>query len=801
MAKKKPQRYSRTRMPEDLTTPQWQIALRRQYGEEQDFQLQNVGDEHVFSDFRVTNPQTALTYDVAVRGAGLGESNCSCPDFATNMLGTCKHIEFVLSRLRRRRGGKAALKRGFEPDYSEVWLRYGAERTVCFTLGKACTSNIARRAREIFVLSEDGRLKPGALDKLESFLAATHRSKHEVRCRQDVLEFTAYLWAEAERNRRLRRQFPQGAASPSLIDLLHLPLYPYQCEGALFAATVGRCLIADEMGLGKTVQAIAAAEILHRHDDVARILIICPNSLKHQWQAEIRRLTGRDSTVVMGPQHERSKQFACPDIYKITNYDTVRRDLDLINAWSPGLVIADEAQRIKNWDTKTARAVRQVRSRHAIVLTGTPLENRLPELMSIVQFVDTHRLGPTWQFLENHQIHDDSGRVIGYQRLDEVAATLAPIMIRRRKHEVLDQLPARRDKVLLLPLTSQQRNLHDEASEAVARIVARWKRQHVLSDKDQKRLMAALQKMRMVCDSTFLLDRTQDHGTKIAELMRVLDQALAEPEVKVVIFSQWLRSHELIERALQHRGCGYVLFHGGVPGSRRGKLVQQFNQDPDCRVFLSTDAGGVGLNLQRASVVMNLDLPWNPAVLEQRIGRAHRLGQHRPVQVFNFVAEASIEQNLLGLLAFKQSLASGVLDGGQKEIHLGGTRLTSFMERVERATDRAGVPRIVHSETSDVSPARAGTERPEDVAGTTSEKSGAAAAASNAHDNPWLPLISLGQQLLSQFAQADGTSAPQSSLIHEDPETGETYVKLPVPSREHVARLADVLRDMIEPRT
>lgn len=145
-----------------------------------------------------------------------------------------------MAKTKSRRVSRTRMReRGFEPDYSEVWLRYGAERTVCFTRGKTCTSNIARRAREIFVLSEDGRLKSGAFAKLESFLAATRRSKHEVRCRQDVLEYIAHLRGEAERKRRLRRQFPQGAASPSLVDLLHLPLYPYQCEGALFAATAG----------------------------------------------------------------------------------------------------------------------------------------------------------------------------------------------------------------------------------------------------------------------------------------------------------------------------------------------------------------------------------------------------------------------------------------------------------------------------------------------------------------------------------------------------------------------------------
>ena len=789
----KPRRFSPTRPPEDLSTGEWQLALRRQHGREQAFELENIGGEAVFSEFRVTNPGSGRSYRVAIRGSAPGDNYCACPDFATNVLGTCKHIEFVLARLERRRGGAAALRRGFEPDYSEVWLRYGAERHVCFRRGSRCTPALAKRARALFDAEHGWRLPAGRFEELDGFLAAASRSRHPVRAYADALAFVAQQRADAHWRRHLATVFAEGAATPALRNLLAVPLYPYQCEGALFAARAGRAIIADDMGLGKTVQAIAAAEILLRHGNARRVLVVCPTSLKHQWHEEILRLAGHEALVIGGPQRERAAQFARPAAFKITNYDTVRRDLDLINAWAPDLVIADEAQRIKNWDTKAAAAMKQVQSPYALVLTGTPLENRLRELVSIVQFVDQHRLGPTWQFLHRHQITADSGQVVGYTRLDEVAKTLSPILIRRRKADVLDQLPPRHDKVYLLPLTAPQRKLHEEQAEIVARIVARWRKQHFLTDRDQKILMAALQSMRMVCDSTYLLDPKQDHGTKIPELLTVLDDLLADPDTKVVIFSQWLRSHELLSRALDAAGHGYVLFHGGVPGRQRGALVRRFREDAACRVFLSTDAGGVGLNLQCASVVVNLDLPWNPAVLEQRIGRAHRLGQHRPVQVLNFVAEQSIEHNLMGLLDFKQSLAAGVLDGGKSDIHLGGSRLTRFMEGVERAT-APPVPEAVSS-------APPAPEPP--AAQLTNGSAAEAPAASTPEGNPWQPLLALGQALLQEISgppQAEGADAAgrPTGLVQRDPDTGERYLRLPVPAPDAVARLADALRDVLQ---
>ena len=190
----------------------------------------------------------------------------------------------------------------------------------------------------------------------------------------------------------------------------------------------------------------------------------------------------------------------------------------------------------------------------------------------------------------------------------------------------------------------------------------------------------------MPCNSTYLLDPTTDHDVKADELGALLAEILEDADTKVVIFSQWLRTHEVILRRIEQRRWPCVLFHGRVPGAKRKDLIARFREDPACRLFLSTDAGGIGLNLQFASVVIIMDQPWNPAVLEQRIGRVHRLGQRRPVRVNHFIAQGTIEEGMLSLLTFKRGMFAGVLDGGTNEVFLGGSRLKRFMESVEKAT-------------------------------------------------------------------------------------------------------------------
>jgi superfamily II DNA or RNA helicase len=711
----------------------WQRALRRQFGREQNFGWENLGDEAIFSDFRVSNPLSKVSYRVAIRGRLPGENHCTCPDYATNALGTCKHIEFVLAQLEKKRGAKKAFARGFQPPFSELLLCHDgdAERGpfLRFRAGTDCSPEARAAADGLF--GGNGTFAAEKFDALPAFLALVAQSGHVLRAQDEVLDFVASRRDAERRARKINALFPPGSAEAHLENWLKAPLYPYQAEGALFAVRAGRALIGDEMGLGKTIQAIAAAEILARHFDVSKVLVVCPASLKYQWQSEIRRFSGRDSRVIAGSRARRQKDYAEEDFCKITNYEKLRFDLDLIAAWAPELVIVDEAQRIKNWNTVAARALKRIDSPYAFVLTGTPLENKLEELISVVQFVDPFRLGPTWKLLHDHQVRDDGGRVVGYTGLERIGAILAPIMIRRRKSEVLSQLPERTDQNLLVPMTEMQMCHHQENQEIVARIVHRWRRMKYLSDQDQRRLTCALQNMRMSCDSSYLLDQESDHGVKADELAALLDGLLEQPEAKVVAFSQWTRMHEVVIRRLAARGIGYVSFHGGVPAEKRPALLERFRDDPACRVFLSTDAGSIGLNLQHASTVVNLDLPWNPAVLEQRIGRIHRMGQKRPVQIINFVAKGSIEEGILSVLAFKRSLSAGILDGGTGEISLGGSRLARFMKEVESVTGAMGESEVLPADEEAAAATAAGAESPspapsDDLGGARGARQGSA---------------------------------------------------------------------------
>ena len=791
----------------------WQRALRRQFGREQLFSLEKLGDEPLFSEYRVSNPDSGGAYRVRIRGLQPGDNQCNCPDFRTNDLGTCKHIEFVLAALERKRGAKAALKRGYRPPYSELFLQPGNPRSLRLSPGSELPEALRDRISEFFRIERDRDGERYLLDAervadMEYFVSSCAKFGHELRIDEAALEHLAGL-RDAERRREILAQaFPQGAASPALAKLVKVPLYAYQAEGALFAVTAGRALIGDDMGLGKTIQAITAAEIFARYFGVRRVLVICPTSLKYQWQREIERFSGRQARVVEGGRKARNEIFAQEEFCKITNYEKLRADLDLIQEWAPELVIVDEAQRVKNWNTIAAQAIKRIDSPYAVVLTGTPLENKLEELISIVQFVDQYRLGPTWKLMHEHTLRDESGRVTGYTGLDRIGKTLAPVLIRRRKAEVLTQLPERTDQQVLVPMTELQAALHEENAQLAGRIVQRWRATGFLSEVDQRRLTCALQNMRMVCDSSYLLDPDSDHGVKADELVALLEELFADPDEKVVVFSQWLRMHEVLIRRFAARGWGHVLFHGGVPSDKRQALVDRFRDDPQCRLFLATDAGSTGLNLQHAATLVNIDLPWNPAVLEQRVARIHRLGQRRPIRVVNFVARGTIEEGMLSVLAFKRSLAAGILDGGGTEVVLEGTRLSRFMKEVEAVTgavaptepitpieEMSAVNAMAEEDMPPLAEPVEGHADGEEGARSQGDGSLASAGSGPAAADPWATLLGAGTQLLEALTAAGrpGGEGPEHPWVERDRSTGQAHLKLPLPEPETINRIADLL--------
>jgi len=783
----------RTHKPEGMTLEEWQTALRREFGAVQNFKMENVGNEPIFSEFIVSNPTTGGNYRIAIRGETPGINYCSCPDYSVNTLGTCKHIEFTLARLRRKRGAKAVFRKGFQPAYSSVYLQYGQKREAVFKPGTQCPKWLSLLASQYF--DQNGFLKPESFSRFDVFLKRANMDGHELRCYEDAIRFIAQVRDDERRNEIIDKKYPDGIEGKALDNLLKISMYPYQRKGALFAAKAGRSIIADDMGLGKTIQAIAACEILAHASGIERAMIICPTSLKHQWEDEIKKFSGRKTEVIQGLFAARKKCYETDSFFKIANYDVVHRDMEFIRKWNPDVIILDEAQRIKNWKTRRAQSVKKLESPYTIVLTGTPLENRLEELHSIVEFVDRFRLGPLFRFLHEHQITDDDGKVVGYQKLTRISKSLEPILIRRTKDEVLKQLPERLDKKFFVTMTKEQLTHHEENRDVVARLVAKWRRYHFLSDTDQRRLQIALQNMRMSCNSTYLLDQSTDFGQKADEAISLMEEIFEQPDIKIVVFSQWLRTHELLIRRIEAKKWNYVLFHGGVPGPQRKNLIKEFRENPQCRLFLSTDAGGLGLNLQFASVVINMDQPWNPAVLEQRIGRVHRLGQHRPVRVIHYIADRTIEHGMLSLLAFKKSLFSGVLDKGEDEIFLGGTRLKQFIESVEKIT--GAIPEPAPEQEPQAAMEKEGRE---EVAVEETKE-----IAKDVREQTWTDVATAGLALLEKLGQAlvagqkEQKNAPDrgitSAFIERD-QTGQPYLKLPMPRPETLQKIADLLYEL-----
>jgi superfamily II DNA or RNA helicase len=652
-----------------------QIDLRRQRARTANLTIENLGKNRVFSDYRVTNPQTKGQYTVTVRGFDTGDNACTCPDFKSNTLGTCKHIEAVLERLQS--DGEVVRRRKAVVTRPEVTLDYGASQLrLRLALPPRHSDPLAALAERFFDEAGYWNGRHGH----DELVAAIESVAEQVTVMSDAMDF---IDREVERRDMARRETELLAELDRLGDnapvrhLLKLPLYDFQARGAVFLACRGRSILGDEMGLGKTAQTMAAVELLARERGIGRVLVVAPASVKYQWEGEIRKFTDRSVQVVEGLKDAREGQYAQDAFYKLVNYEQVVRDLDLINAWRPDAVVLDEAQRIKNWESKTSRAVKRLQSRYAIVLTGTPLENRLEELYSIVQFVDDRRLGPAFEFLHEHRVLDAKGNLTGYRNLDKIRERLAPILLRRTRAEVLGQLPERTDTTRYVELTDAQRGPYEEQQVNLARLLGKG----VLTDLDRKRVLACVVNMRLVCDSTFLFDKQTNVSPKLDEFAEVVEDLMSSGDHKAVVFSQWETMLHKAAEVLDRLEVGYALLHGGMPGKDRRAVLERFKAD-DCRVFLSTDAGGVGLNLQLADTVINLELPWNPAVLEQRIARVYRMGQSRPVRVVNFVTRGTIEERVLKAIEAKRSLFGSVFDGDSDAVDFAALGTQSFLDGV-----------------------------------------------------------------------------------------------------------------------
>lgn len=813
--------------PANMTLEQWQKALRRQAASNESFGInESLGDDYPFV---VSSAKSGRFYKVHYFGEGASLNRCECMDFKTSRLGTCKHIEAISLA----KGGKYAKKVYPNPFHTYVYVDYPSGRKIKIQEGRDVGSEMKSHIKTLF--DNKGELRNLQCDPSE-FIRKAKQIDDTFEWEPDALSILI-----EERDRVRRRKLIDEKYANSLFDgLLKTSLHPYQAEGVRFAFRQGRSINADEMGLGKTVQAIATAELLKREGLVSSVMIICPTSLKYQWLSEIRRFTDSSAIVVEGNVIKRREQLNDFNyFYKICSFHAMSNSIKAAFIPHADMIIYDELQRLKNKETQMGRQLRKLKSQYVMALSGTPLENKLDELYSVTQLVDQFALGPYYQFNAEIILKDEFGKVVGYQNLHSVAEKLKDTLIRRRKADVKLQMPARTDTNLFVPMTKEQKAMHDEYQFQVSIIVDKWRRFRFLSEADRKRLLLLLSMMRMVCDSTFILDQKTRFDTKIDETMAIISNLLDSDDGKVVIFSQWERMLRILADELSENDIDFCFLHGGVPSMKRKNLIDRFRDDDKCRIFLSTDAGATGLNLQTASLLINLDLPWNPAVLEQRIARIYRLGQVNPVQIINMVASGTIEERMLATLRFKSDLANGILDGGDDAVFFDNDKFDKIVEVVEGVVKEE---ETVETEPDEIDCVK--NQSGHDTAGSTDESltkadnASTAKERSSASDKEGHPdgytipasdadissscrmdtdktysgnnrgdkdsrsnnnpeeirkTVAGGLDALGKIADLlrtpESTKALVDSIVKEDPETGQTSLNIPVPDKSTVVNI------------
>ena len=473
--------------------------------------------------------------------------------------------------------------------------------------------------------------------------------------------------------KQLRQAVTEFKGLPEIAEPkgLHAELRPYQKTGLHFLAYASRfklgALLADDMGLGKTVQALAWLQHMRENQGPAPSLVICPASVVFNWNREAQQFTPDQKVLLLtAGEHRHSLREEIPqhDLV-VTNYALLRRDLASLQKFAFRAIILDEAQNIKNPESMVARAAKALKADHKLALTGTPLENRLLDLWSIMEFVHPGYLPERGKFLEQY----DRGASQPARAL--LSSRMRPVMLRRLKKQVAQDLPDRIEERLDCELTEGQRKFYlaelqrSRQSLATLDAPAGQSRMHVL---------AALTRLRQICCHPSLAGGKKGLGSgKTSALFEVLEPLYAGGH-KVLVFSQFVEMLKILKTELEEKGRPYFMLTGQT--TQRGEVVQAFHDCKEPAVFLlSLKAAGTGLNLTSASYVVLYDPWWNPAVEAQAIDRTHRIGQDRTVIAYRLVTRGTVEEKIWRLQQSKAQLAQDVLG---EEGFTGGLSKTDF---------------------------------------------------------------------------------------------------------------------------
>jgi SNF2 family DNA or RNA helicase len=429
-------------------------------------------------------------------------------------------------------------------------------------------------------------------------------------------------------------------------------LLGFQKIGAAFLCEGQRAILGDDVGLGKTVQTLAAVAHLYNTAGVESILIICPGHLKRQWEKEVRKFTYLEPIRLEGGRSGRAWQFqnSSASIF-ITNYELLQRDPEYLGKeWD--IVILDEAQEIKTFSTRAARISKRLRAKFKWALTATPLENQLPELHSILEFISPGVLGSWGEFERIYVKRDLFGKIVGYNRLDQLKEIIKPYFLRRRVEDCLTDFTPKETKIARMDFTSGQKMVYNDVGK---RVIQFSNEGRALAINSSQR-MNQVGYLRQACDDTRLISPELVCPCAKTPWLKALIADIKDRGEKAVIFTEWERMARYIASEIG-TDC---LLHGKLNFGMRHSILERWEGGDQSLV--TTDCSNVGLNLQSANWLINYEMHWNPAVMKQRAGRVWRLTQEKVVHVRAPLINGSIEERVIATLAGKTDLFKTVID-------------------------------------------------------------------------------------------------------------------------------------------
>jgi hypothetical protein len=636
--------------------------------------------DNIFGEHLLTN-ERGVEYLLTFRDPQHETGYCSCPDYRTNKLGTCKHLMFAFNDL----------KKNYSIDYNnlpvypfiEVFLNPKMDNKISWYYPEKLYGEVAELFYKYFgnkkyIEDKDAEKLLGFFNNLDHF--------RQILVRPEVFNKVKNISEDAA----LKRAEKDHKLNFSNIKT---NLLPYQKEGIQFATFRKGAVIADELGLGKTVQAIGSAIFKKEILGFTQTLIICPATLKNQWVEEIKKFTSEDVLLIEGNPDEREQKYLSSKAYfKVVSYETILRDKHIVSDLNIDFVILDEAQRISDYASKTSSIIKAIQKKHALVLTGTPVESELIELYSIILFVDPELLAPLWEFSYQHCYFDSQTQntIVGFYDLPRLHEKLKQVLIRRQRKEVIKQLPNLDQFDIPVKLTSGQKKLHIRYAREIIQLLSK----KIFSSYDLQRIFTLVNNLRMASNAAYLVDGSSGFSPKIDELKHILLSKIHihKSNRKVLIITEWKQMQNMIARMLTLNKLPFLELQSETEETKKQDLATY-------KIFLAAPDSLKSFNLNDADTIINMEVPKSAGERNDRygsIGDFHKKSNH--ITIINLIAQNSLESSIASGLEIEFNLAGKLFSQENQAVT---TEMNSHLQKQLSAALKESIEQMILSDDAE----------------------------------------------------------------------------------------------------